>query len=96
MQAMETQVKAVKVPIPWEIIKVGGIINDKGLIDSKLIFEICTINKRPRIRRICLELINGFSLFDMRISNMQYIKISKKVMIQLERRLKLSGEDVKK
>ena len=31
IKAIDTHVRAVRVPIPWEIIRAGGTIIDKGL-----------------------------------------------------------------
>jgi len=41
--AIDTQVKAVILPIPWDIIKAGGIIKDNGLmVEAKANFEAWT------------------------------------------------------
>ena len=80
--AIETQDKAVIVPMPCEIINAGGTINDKGLIDSKFIFIVWTINRRPIIRIICLEVIIGFSFLEIRIKIPQHTSISKNVTTQ--------------
>tara|TARA_Y100001970_G_C14253917_1_gene873732 strand:- start:35 stop:283 length:249 start_codon:yes stop_codon:yes gene_type:complete len=67
-------------PIPWEIIKAGGTINDNGLIVVKeVIFENCTINKREIIKIICLEVIVGFSFLEINIKIPQLNKTSVKV-----------------
>ena len=57
MQAIDTQVRAVNVPMPWEIIRAGGTIIDKGLKVVKFNLITWAINNRPRIRIICLALI---------------------------------------
>ena len=78
IKAIETQDNAVIVPIPWEIIKVGGTIIDKGLIVLRFIFRICTISKRPINKKICLELIVESSFLEIYKRTPQHIKISKK------------------
>ena len=69
--------------MPWEIIKAGGIIIDKGLSpDPKIVF-IAWINKRREIiKRICLELIVGFSFLETNIRKPQLIKTSMKEKLQ--------------
>ena len=67
IQAIETHVRAVKVPIPCEIINDGGIIMAKGLIPKKLIFEAWAINRRPTIKSTCREFIMGFSFLETKI-----------------------------
>ena len=89
MKAIETQDKAVIVPIPWEIIKVGGTIIDKGLIDVGLIFRKCTVSKRPINKTICLEFIVGASFLEIYKRIPQHINISKKFMISEIIKLKL-------
>ena len=77
--AIETQAKAVMVPIPWEIIKAGGTIIDKGLSPAPNMFFIAwTINRSKIINRICLELILGFSFLETSIKIPQVIRTSKK------------------
>ena len=81
MKAIETQDNAVIVPIPCEIIKVGGTIIDKGFIALKLIFRICTKSNRPINKKIFLEFIVGSSFLATYIRTPQQIRISKKFMI---------------
>ena len=77
MLAIDTQERAVIVPIPWEIINAGGTIIDNGLsTDKKFIFAAWTIKRRVIIRRICLELLEGFSFLETKIKNPQLIRIS--------------------
>ena len=81
--AIDTQARAVTVPIPWEIIKAGGTIIDKGLSpDPKIFFIAWTIKRSETINRICLELIVGFSFLETSINKMQLIRISKKEVLQ--------------
>ena len=88
IKAIETQDNAVIVPIPWEIINVGGTIMDKGLIVLKLIFRICVKSKKPINKKICLELILGFSFLEINIRIPLQISISKKLIIMENIRLK--------
>ena len=63
MQDIETQAKAVMLPMPWEIINAGGTIIDNGLIvEPNETFIACTDKSREMIKIICLEFIVGFSL----------------------------------
>ena len=81
--AIETQAKAVMVPIPWEIIKAGGMIIDKGLNPEPNTFFITwTNNNSEIIKRICLELIFGFSFLETSIKNPQVNNTSVKLMPQ--------------
>ena len=81
--AIDIQAKAVMVPIPWEIIKAGGTIIDKGLrLDPYMFFIIWTINRSEIIKRICLELMFGFSFLDISIKSPQENKTSAKVKPQ--------------
>ena len=81
--AIETQAKAVMVPIPWERIKAGGMMIDKGLNpDPNIFFIIWTTNSSEIIKRICLELIFGFSFLETSIKNPQVNKTSLKLMPQ--------------
>jgi len=89
IRAIETQDNAVIVPIPCEIIKVGGTIIDKGLIVLRLILRISTISKRPINKKICLEFIVGSSFLEIYRRTPQQIKISKKFMITETIKLKL-------
>ena len=82
MHAIDTQVREVKVPIPCEIIRAGGIIIDNGLKFEKFNFIAWAINNKPRIRSICLALIVGFSLFEIKINTEQQKRISIKVIDQ--------------
>ena len=91
MVATATQVKAVMVPNPWEIIKDGGTIIARGLM-WKITFIVCTNNRKPKISMICLISIIGFSLLETIIKTPQHKRISKKVIIQLKNILKLISE----
>jgi len=78
--AIETQAKAVMLPIPWDIINAGGIIMDNGLMDeAKANFVACTAKRRVMIKKICLEEIEGFSFFETNIKIPELISISVKV-----------------
>ena len=81
IKAIETQDNAVIVPIPWEIINVGGTIIDRGLIVLRLAFIICTISKKTINKKICLEFIEGSSFLEIYTRTPQHIKISKKFII---------------
>ena len=84
--AIETQAKAVMVPIPWEIIKAGGMMIDKGLNpDPNIFFIIWTTNSSEIIKRICLELIFGFSFLETSIKNPQVNKTSLKLIPQVKK-----------
>ena len=65
IQAIDTHVRAVRVPMPWEIIRAGGTIIDKGLKVEKFNLIPWAINNKPRIRIICLALIVGLSFFEI-------------------------------
>jgi len=78
IKATETQDKAVIVLKPCEIINVGVTIIDKGLIDLKLIFRICTKSKRPINKKICLEFIVGFSFLEIYTRIPEHKRISRK------------------
>ena len=81
--AIETHAREVIVPIPCEIIKAGGTIIDKGLRTViKVIFVVWAINKRDIIKRICLELIVGFSFLETKIKNPQLTKTFVKLILQ--------------
>ena len=81
--AIDTQDRAVTVPIPWEIIKAGGTMNDRGLSSGPNIFFIVwTINRSEIIKRICLELMYGFSFLETNIKKPQQNKTSTKVKAQ--------------
>ena len=81
--AIDTQAKAVILPIPWDIIRAGGIINDNGLMfEAKANFNACTARRRVMIKIICLEEIVGFSFFETNIKTPQLISISVKVKNQ--------------
>ena len=70
-------------PIPWDIIKAGGIIIDNGLmVEARANFEVCTANKRVMIKKICLEEIAGFSFFETNIKTPELISISVNVKNQ--------------
>ena len=81
--AIDTQAKAVMVPIPWDIINAGGIIIDNGLmVEAKANFVACTAKRRVMIKKICLEEIVGFSFFETNIKTPELKSISAKVKNQ--------------
>ena len=81
--AIDTQVKAVMLPIPWDIINAGGIIKDNGLmVEAKVNFVTCTAKRSVMIKKICLEEIVGFSFFETNIKTPELISISVKVKSQ--------------
>ena len=81
--AIDTQAKAVMLPIPWDIIKAGGIIIDNGLmVEAKANFITWTAKRRVMIKKICLEEIVGFSFLDTNIKIPELISISVKVKSQ--------------
>ena len=91
--AIDTQAKAVMVPIPWDIITAGGIIIDNGLmVEAKANFVTCTAKRRVMIKKICLEEIVGFSFFETNIKTSQLISISVKVQNQEKISAEFKGE----
>jgi len=81
--AIDTQAKAVILPIPWDIINAGGITIDSGLmVEDKTNFEACTAKRRVMMRIICLEEIVGFSFFETNIKIPELISASVKVKSQ--------------
>ena len=91
--AIDTQAKAVMLPIPWDIINAGGMIIDNGLmIEDKANFVDCTARRREIIKRICLEEIVGFSFFETNIKIPELISISEKVKSQEKKSAKFKGE----
>ena len=81
--AIDTQAKAVILPIPWDIINAGGIIKDNGLMfEAKTNLVTCTEKRRVVIKKICLEEIVGFSFFATNIKTPELIRISEKVKSQ--------------
>ena len=77
--AIDTQAKAVMLPIPWDIISAGGIIIDNGLmVEAKVNFATWTAKRRVMIKKICLEEIVGFSFFETNIKTPELISISVK------------------
>ena len=75
--AIDTQAKAVMLPIPWDIINAGGIIIDNGLIvEAKANFEACNARRRVIIKIICLEEIVGFSFLETNIKIQELINAS--------------------
>ena len=81
--AIDTQAKAVMLPIPWDIINAGGIIIDNGLmVEAKANFVACTANRRVMIKKIWLEEIVGFSFFETNIKIPELISISVKFKSQ--------------
>ena len=78
--AIETQAKAVMLPIPWDIINAGGIIKDNGLIvEAKTNFEACTARRSVIIKIICLDEILGFSFLETNIKITELISASAKL-----------------
>ena len=91
--AIDTQAKAVMLPIPWDIINAGGIIIDNGLmVEAKTNFETCTAKRRVMIKKICLEEIVGFSFFETNIKTPELISISVKVKNQEKISVLFKGE----
>ena len=91
--AIDTQAKAVILPIPWDMINAGGIIIDNGLIvEAKANFVTCTAKRRLMIKKICLEEIVGFSFFETNIKTSQLISISVKVQNQEKISAEFKGE----
>ena len=81
--AIDTQAKAVMLPIPWDMNNAGGIIIDNGLmVEAKTNFVAWTAKRRVIIKMICLEEIVGFSFFETNIKTSQLISISVKVQNQ--------------
>jgi len=81
--AIDTQVKAVMLPIPWDIINAGGNIKHNGLmVEAKANFETCTAKRRVIIKKSCLEEIVGFSFFETNIKTPELISASVKLQIQ--------------
>ena len=91
--AIDTQANAVMLPIPWDIIKAGGIIIDNGLmVEAKANFIACTAKRRVIIKKICLEEIVGFSFFETNIKIPELISISVKVKSQEKISERFKGE----
>ena len=91
--AIDTQAKAVMLPIPWDIIKAGGIMIDNGLmVENKDNFAACTAKRRVIIKKICLEEIVGFSFFETNIKIPEQISISINVKNQEKISVILKGE----
>ena len=81
--AIDTQAKAVMLPIPWDIINAGGIMIDNGLrFEAKANFVTCTAKRKVIIKNICLEEIVGFSFFETNIKIPELIRISVKFKSQ--------------
>ena len=81
--AIDTQAKAVMLPIPWDIINAGGIMIDNGLmVEAKANFVACTAKRRVMIKKIWLEEIVGFSFFETKIKTPELISISIKIKNQ--------------
>ena len=81
--AIDTQAKAVMLPIPWDIINAGGIIIDNGLmVEAKANLEACTAKSRVMIKIICLEVIFAFSFLETNIKIPELISASVKLQIQ--------------
>ena len=81
--AIDTQAKAVMLPIPWDIIKAGGMIIDKGLmVEAKASFVNWTAKRRVMIKIICLEVILGFSFLETNIKIPELISASEKLKNQ--------------
>ena len=91
--AIDTQAKAVLLPIPWDIINAGGIIIDNGLmVEAKANFVACTAKRRVIIKKIWLEEIVGFSFFETNIKIPELISTSVKVTSQEKISAILKGE----
>ena len=91
--AIDTQVKAVMLPIPWDIINAGGIIKDSGLmVEAKANFVACTAKRRVIIKKICLEEIVGFSFFETNIKIPELRSISVKFKSQEKMSAIFKGE----
>ena len=91
--AIDTQAKAVMLPIPWDIINAGGIMIDNGLMfEAKANFVACTAKRRVMINKICLEEIVGFSFFETNIKIPELISISVKVKSQEKISAVFNGE----
>ena len=91
--AIDTQAKAVMLPIPWDIINAGGIIIDNGLMaEAKANLVACTANRRVMIKKICLEEIVGFSFFETNIKIPELISISVKFKSQEKISALVKGE----
>ncbi len=83
MLAIDTQTKAVMLPIPWDIINAGGIIKDNTpMVEAKANFEAWTAKRSVKINIICLEDIVGFSFFDIKIKIHEPTNASVKVKSQ--------------
>ena len=81
--AIDTQAKAVMLPIPWDIINAGGIMIANGLmVEAKANFVTCTAKRRVMIKKICLDEIVGFSFFETKIKTPELISISVKLKNQ--------------
>ena len=81
--AIDTQAKAVMLPIPWDIIKAGGIIKDNGpIVEAKANLEAWTAKRREMIKIICLEEIAGFSFLETNTKIPELISASAKVKSQ--------------
>ena len=75
--AIDTQAKAVMLPIPWEIINAGGITIENGLmVEAKANFVACTAKRRVMIKIICLEEIVGFSFCETNIKSHEVMSAS--------------------
>ena len=91
--AIDTQAKAVMLPIPWDIINAGGIIKDNRLMfEAKANLVTCTAKRRVMIKKICLEEIVGFSFFETNIKTPEQISISVKVKSQEKISVIFKGE----
>ena len=91
--AIDTQAKAVMLPIPWDIINAGGIMIDNGLIvEAKANFIACTAKRRVIIKKIWLEEIVGFSFFETNIKIPELISISVKVKSHEKKFATFKGE----
>ena len=81
--AIDTQARAVMLPIPCEIINAGGTRIDSGLtVEEKVIFIACAAKRREIIRKICRELIVGFSFLETNIKIQEQTINSLKVKSQ--------------
>jgi len=62
------------------------------MVEAKANFVTCTVKRRVRIKKICLEEIVGFSFFETNIKTSQLISISVKVQNQEKISAKFKGE----
>ena len=91
--AIETQARAVMLPMPWDIINAGGIIIDKGLmVEAKNNLEAWAVKRRVMIKIICLDVIVGFSFLEINIKIQELINTSIKFTSQEKISEEFKGE----